>query len=93
MTPSPHSDYPCRPVLIVEPFGQGGGPDLLARALAGPPSRTARRAGWRSPSPEVEVVGSVCPCAYGIRRFSALKPARRWTSEYQCYRCSDHFGS
>ena len=26
--------YPARPVRIVEPFGAGGGPDLLARALA-----------------------------------------------------------
>ncbi len=27
-------DYPCRMVRIVEPFGAGGGPDLLARAIA-----------------------------------------------------------
>jgi tripartite-type tricarboxylate transporter receptor subunit TctC len=27
-------DYPAKPVHIVEPFGLGGGPDLLARALA-----------------------------------------------------------
>ncbi|MDQ6435213.1 tripartite tricarboxylate transporter substrate-binding protein [Mesorhizobium sp. LHD-90] len=26
--------YPTRPVRIIEPFGAGGGPDLLARALA-----------------------------------------------------------
>jgi tripartite-type tricarboxylate transporter receptor subunit TctC len=27
-------DYPAKPVHIIEPFGPGGGPDLLARALA-----------------------------------------------------------
>src|SRR5438876_9349717 len=27
-------DYPAKPVRIIEPFGTGGGPDLLARALA-----------------------------------------------------------
>jgi tripartite-type tricarboxylate transporter receptor subunit TctC len=27
-------DYPAKPVRIIEPFGMGGGPDLLARALA-----------------------------------------------------------
>jgi tripartite-type tricarboxylate transporter receptor subunit TctC len=27
-------DYPARPVRIIDPFGEGGGPDLLARALA-----------------------------------------------------------
>jgi tripartite-type tricarboxylate transporter receptor subunit TctC len=28
------ADYPAKPVSIIEPFGAGGGPDLLARALA-----------------------------------------------------------
>jgi tripartite-type tricarboxylate transporter receptor subunit TctC len=27
-------NYPAKPVRVVEPFGAGGGPDLLARALA-----------------------------------------------------------
>jgi tripartite-type tricarboxylate transporter receptor subunit TctC len=27
-------DYPTKPVHIIEPFGLGGGPDLLARAIA-----------------------------------------------------------
>src|SRR5258707_7354633 len=27
-------DFPVKPVRIIEPFGAGGGPDLLARALA-----------------------------------------------------------
>ncbi len=27
-------DYPTKPVRLIEPFGAGGGPDLLARALA-----------------------------------------------------------
>ena len=26
--------YPTKPVRLIEPFGVGGGPDLLARALA-----------------------------------------------------------
>jgi tripartite-type tricarboxylate transporter receptor subunit TctC len=26
--------YPTKPVLVIKPFGAGGGPDLLARALA-----------------------------------------------------------
>jgi tripartite-type tricarboxylate transporter receptor subunit TctC len=36
-TPNPSAlagDYPTKPVRIIEPFGMGGGPDLLARALA-----------------------------------------------------------
>jgi len=36
-TPNPSAlpgDYPTKPVRIIEPFGVGGGPDLLARALA-----------------------------------------------------------
>ena len=28
------ADFPTKPVRIIEPFGVGGGPDLLARALA-----------------------------------------------------------
>lgn len=31
---APAQDYPAKPVRILEPFGLGGGPDLLARALA-----------------------------------------------------------
>jgi tripartite-type tricarboxylate transporter receptor subunit TctC len=27
-------DYPSKPVLLIEPFGAGGGPDLVSRALA-----------------------------------------------------------
>src|SRR5580693_613351 len=27
-------DYPLKPVRMIEPFGAGGGPDLLARALS-----------------------------------------------------------
>ena len=26
--------YPTKPVRLIEPFGAGGGPDLIARALA-----------------------------------------------------------
>jgi len=32
--PASARDYPAHPVRIIEPFGAGGGPDLLARALA-----------------------------------------------------------
>ncbi|HTG14081.1 MAG TPA: tripartite tricarboxylate transporter substrate-binding protein, partial [Blastocatellia bacterium] len=32
--PAVTQQYPTKPVLIIEPFGTGGGPDLLARALA-----------------------------------------------------------
>ena len=28
------ADYPARPVRIVEPFGAGGGPDLISRAIS-----------------------------------------------------------
>ncbi|HKV76958.1 MAG TPA: tripartite tricarboxylate transporter substrate binding protein [Candidatus Sulfotelmatobacter sp.] len=28
------SDYPAEPVRIIEPFGAGGGPDLIARAIS-----------------------------------------------------------
>jgi Tripartite tricarboxylate transporter family receptor len=31
---APTQDYPAKPVRIIEPFGLGGGPNLLARALA-----------------------------------------------------------
>jgi tripartite-type tricarboxylate transporter receptor subunit TctC len=27
-------DYPSKPVRIIEPFGAGGGPDLIARAIS-----------------------------------------------------------
>jgi tripartite-type tricarboxylate transporter receptor subunit TctC len=27
-------DYPTKPVRLIEPFGAGGGPDLVGRALA-----------------------------------------------------------
>src|SRR6476659_2597541 len=27
-------DFPTKPVHLIEPFGAGGGPDLIARALA-----------------------------------------------------------
>src|SRR5580692_4162901 len=27
-------DYPTRPVRMVEPFGAGGGPDVIARAVS-----------------------------------------------------------
>jgi len=42
--PIAKQDYPSRPVRIIEPFGAGGGPDLLARALA--PKLSAL---WRQP--------------------------------------------
>lgn len=34
-TERPSAPYPSKPLVILEPFGAGGGPDLLARALAG----------------------------------------------------------
>jgi tripartite-type tricarboxylate transporter receptor subunit TctC len=43
MAPS-SNDYPAKPVRIIEPFGAGGGPDLLARALAPKLSEL-----WRQP--------------------------------------------
>lgn len=36
---APAHGYPTRPVRLVEPFGQGGGPDLVARALGDELSR------------------------------------------------------
>jgi tripartite-type tricarboxylate transporter receptor subunit TctC len=32
--PQVSQDYPAKPVRIIEPFGAGGGPDLLARAVS-----------------------------------------------------------
>ena len=32
--PAVTQEYPTKPVRLIEPFGTGGGPDLLARALA-----------------------------------------------------------
>ena len=32
--PALTEQYPTKPVLVIEPFGAGGGPDLLARTLA-----------------------------------------------------------
>src|SRR5436305_15247417 len=28
------ADYPAKPVQIIEPFGAGGGPDIIARAIS-----------------------------------------------------------
>src|SRR6266436_6060978 len=49
-------DYPAKLVRIIEPFGAGGGPDLLARALGGDqqlavapdPGRTSSNRLWCS---------------------------------------------
>ena len=71
MMPAPNADYPCRPVLIVEPFGQGGGPDLLARALAGP---LAQR--WRQPVDVRNVTGEGATAA---PRYVASAPADGYT--------------
>ena len=43
-TPVSKQDYPAKPVRIIDPFGAGGGPDLLARALAPKLSEL-----WRQP--------------------------------------------
>jgi tripartite-type tricarboxylate transporter receptor subunit TctC len=67
MMPARHADYPCRPLLIVEPFGKGGGPDLLARALAGP---LAQR--WRQPVDVRNVTGEGATAA---PRYVASAPA------------------
>jgi tripartite-type tricarboxylate transporter receptor subunit TctC len=33
-TPQVSQDYPSKPVRMIEPFGAGGGPDLIARAIS-----------------------------------------------------------
>src|SRR5690348_3806503 len=43
-SPASTGDFPTSAVRIVEPFGMGGGPDLLARALAPQLSKL-----WRQP--------------------------------------------
>src|SRR2546427_1713401 len=32
--PQVSQDYPSKPVRMIEPFGAGGGPDLIARAIS-----------------------------------------------------------
>src|SRR5258708_21389238 len=32
--PQVSQDYPSKPVRMIEPFGAGGGPDLIARAVS-----------------------------------------------------------
>jgi tripartite-type tricarboxylate transporter receptor subunit TctC len=32
--PQGSADYPAKPVRIIEPFGAGGGPDIIARAIS-----------------------------------------------------------
>lgn len=34
LRPALAQDYPTKPVLVIEPFGAGGGPDLIARAIS-----------------------------------------------------------
>jgi tripartite-type tricarboxylate transporter receptor subunit TctC len=37
-------DYPTKPVRVIEPFGAGGGPDVMARAISPKLSEL-----WRQP--------------------------------------------
>jgi tripartite-type tricarboxylate transporter receptor subunit TctC len=46
-------DYPTKPVRLIEPFGAGGGPDLLARALAQKLSEL-----WNQPVTVGNIVGA-----------------------------------
>src|ERR1700758_729935 len=64
-------DFPTNPVRIVEPFGMGGGPDLLARALAPELSKL-----WRQPVTVENHPGAGATAAPGL---VAKSPADGYT--------------
>ena len=65
------TDFPTKPVRIVEPFGKGGGPDLLARALAPELSRL-----WSQPVTVENHPGAGATAAPGL---VAKSPADGYT--------------
>jgi tripartite-type tricarboxylate transporter receptor subunit TctC len=64
-------DYPSKPVRIIEPFGAGGGPDLLARALAPKLSEL-----WRQPVTVENLTGAGATAAPAL---VAKSPADGYT--------------
>src|SRR3981189_1866095 len=79
------ADYPAKPVRIIEPFGAGGGPDIIARAIS--PKLTAL---WGQPvtvenHPVIVLSGdNLGGPVLGTEKNSMVLPRRIQLEDAQC---------